>query len=75
MDEYDGDALLTLTQAAQHVGQYKQLVYSWTLTGRLRMARRSADGRPLYRASDVTDAERQTRNSPHSRRAPRTQAA
>lgn len=64
----DQQTLLPGHLAAARAGVSKQLLHYWRRAGRLPVAE-YRDGRPLYRIRDVLEAERATRNSPHSRRA------
>jgi hypothetical protein len=60
----DLDARLTGAQAARLARVYRQLIRRWEQLGHLT---RGDDGK--YRAGDVLEAERATRNSPLSHRA------
>jgi hypothetical protein len=65
--DVDLNARLTVTQAALLARVSKQLVNWWRTSGRLAGELRA--GVWTFRAGDVLEVERATRNSPQSRRA------
>lgn len=65
MDQGD---LLPAFLIARKLDVSRQLVYWWVRAGKLRVAGRAADGRPLYSYSAAAKVDRDTKRSPLSHR-------
>lgn len=53
--------LWTVNEAAEAAGVTSNVVHNWRYRGRLQIAGRDRQGRPLFRAIDVIRAEKATR--------------